>query len=305
MKKNIAIALITIFLITVIITGCKKEVTKKPIVIDNNQINLDIMTTNKFVYNMVMSIVKDKHTVDFMFKSEQDQWNFNYTDDSVGNISRKDMFIYYGLNFEPWIGDFLNDLSGSKTAIINVSRGTTVINRDDPAEYDDKSVKENPYCWMNVNNYVTGLSNIVEAISEKDPQNRSFYQKNFAEERKKLDLVQGQMKNVLQKLKDYTFVVQGDRLDYFLKYNDMKYVKLPSDFDYSTAKLQSDNKIIKKLHDSKKMVFLYSEDDEDNENKDIIKDMGMIRDRIYIYNPDFKYADIIKMNCNDLQKIIK
>ncbi|WP_279372966.1 metal ABC transporter solute-binding protein, Zn/Mn family [Clostridium arbusti] len=107
-------------------TGNKKKVIK----------NLDIMVTNKDLYNIVKDIAGDDNNLEFMLKNENENEDFTYTDDGTSNIGKQDLFIYTGAGFENWIDDFLNKVDKSKVSIINSSRGVSILN------YNNKSAKK-------------------------------------------------------------------------------------------------------------------------------------------------------------------
>lgn len=46
-------------------------------------------------------------------------------------------------------------------------------------KFENKVLKDNPYYFLNLNNYKIVLSNTKNAIQDKDPSNRDFYEKKF------------------------------------------------------------------------------------------------------------------------------
>ncbi len=233
MKKIICLAL----LLVVILSGCqwkKQQVPQTPDVAKVQQkieaeVSLRIETTNKLLYYMVKDIVKDKHNVEYMMVNETDQWKFDYTDDSLSNISNKDLFIYLGGGFEPWIDGFVSKLKKGSLSIVNSSRGIKLISSDVPKKYGDVTLNNNPYYWMDLSYYEIALSNIKNAIQEKDPKNRSLYEENFEAAIKKIDDIDKKFSDAIADYKNFTFITVDDSLDYFLKYEGIKALKLSSE----------------------------------------------------------------------------
>lgn len=268
-------------------------------------VNLNIMTTNKMLYYMIKDIVKDKNNVNFMFETEEQQWSYIYLKNDLTNISGKDLFLYSGAGFEPWISKFINELSKNKVSVVNVSRGIKIIEYVQQVKYQDTVVKENPYYWMNLDNYKTAMFNITSAIQDKDPQNRKFYEDNFKQVLVKLDNYAKQFQDISEKFKDSTFIVSNDKFDYFLRYNNFKYIKIYDDYD-ENAKEKTEEKIEEILKEKKTddLIFIYDDDEELKKNEELIKkyDMGAVK--IIIYDSNLNYIDIIENNINSLNNYL-
>ena len=153
----------------------------------NNEVNLNIMVTDKFLYFMTKDIVNDKHFVQYMFKNKEEEFNYIYSKDSLNNISKQDLFIYNGAGLEPWINEFLDKLNKSKVGVINISRGINLLSYNKQVKYKNLVLKNNPYYWLNIDNYKIALLNIKNSIQDKDPRNRDYYEKNFSNKLKELE----------------------------------------------------------------------------------------------------------------------
>ncbi|MBC8059336.1 MAG: metal ABC transporter substrate-binding protein [Clostridiaceae bacterium] len=307
MRKKLYFILSLSIIIVILVTGCgNKEIIKPEVPKITKDLNLKIMTTNYLLYGIVKDIVKDKNDVDFMFKDEQQQWDYNFTEDSVNNISKKDIFFYTGGDFEPWSGDFVSSLSKNKVVILNVSRGLKIISRDEPLQYNYKNkvteVKDNPYYWLDIDKYKTAIFNIVRTIEDKDSINKKYYEDNYHAQLNNVDLYDKKLKEIYKGLKNYTFVVQGDKLDYFTKYMGFKVVKLPTDFSFSDTENDINVKIEEKLMKTDKIIFLYSNNTEVNENQSLISKYNMKSSKINVYQYKTSYLDILRENCDSLEK---
>jgi ABC-type Zn uptake system ZnuABC Zn-binding protein ZnuA len=264
---------------------------------------LNIETTDKLLYYMVKDLVNEKHLVDFMFSSRDEILKFNFSDDSTLNISKKDLFIYSGAGFEPWITNFQDKLSKSKVGIINGSRGIKLINYEKETKINDIVVKENPYYWLNVDNYKTCLSNIKNALQDKDSKNRDYYEDNFSKALKNIEPYEKKAKQIAEKMKEYTFVVDGDDIDYFNKYLGIKALKV---YNYGVSSAEDlkiqEEKLEKELKDKNKIIFLYDTEEKLKANESIINKYNMETVNIIIYKDDLKYLDILDTNLEKLSQ---
>lgn len=253
-------------------------------VLVKKDICLDIVTTDRILYYMVKSIVQDKHNVEYIFKDRNSQYNFYFTDDSLYNIGNKDLFIYVGASYEPWADEFIGKLSKNKVRVINVSRGVQILSLSNEVKYKDTILKENPYYLLNYDNYKIALLNIKNSIQDRDPKNRDFYEKNFNEEVKSTEADQKSISNIISQLSDYTFLYSEDKLEYFVKYNSMKSIKLS----------QSDSS--GNIKNPLKTVFIYCSSNALKENEGIIKRYNLNTLDVRGYENDIKYEDILLLN---------
>lgn len=309
MKKLIYIL---IALLIVSTTACSnkdnkpKETTPETSVKKENLTSMDILTTDKFVYNMVEEIVGSRHDVDYMFSSKDKIWTYEYTDDSLNNISKMDLFIYSGAGFEPWMDDFLDKLSKSKVSIINTSRGIKLVSYDKEVKYKDTVLKDNPYYWMNIDNYKIALSNIKNGIEDRDTKSRDYYEDNFSKTIKELEDYQKRLKEVSDKVKDYTFVVDGDELDYFTKYCDFKTLKLYNYGVILTPEITAqNNKVENELKDAKNIIFLYDDAQKLKSNEALINKYNIKPVNIIVYKKDLKYNETLKQNVQNLESVVQ
>lgn len=308
MQKKLSLLLI---IYIVLLTGCSKE--PQNTAINNNEvvkmetrkdIDLNIITTDKLLYGMVKNIVGDRHLVEYMFKNRERELGFQFSEDSLNNIAKKDLFIYMGAGLEPWINDFVDKLNKNKVGVINVSRGVKLLSYNKVVKYKDSVLKDNPYYLSNLDNYKIALMNIKNSIQDKDPKNRDIYEKNFSEALKNLENYQKELKSASDNLTEFTFIVVEDELSYFVKYNNFKILDINRDKD--TVKIMPVDKTAKldlesKLKDNKKIVVLYNSDEVLKNNEDIIKSYNIKAINMKTYSIDTSYEDVLKGNIERLK----
>ncbi len=300
MKKLSALLLsITAFLF--IFNGCDIDAMNTPEEVEEKrETTLNIMTTNKLLYKMVKDIVKDKHNVEFMFTEDIEAWNFKYTDDSINNISKKDLFIYMGANYEPWINNFLSEVKKSKVGIINASRGVTFINLTIGKSYEEREIKENPYYFYNIDNYKISLSNIKTALQDKDPKNRDFYENNFKEILENIQNLEKDIKELKDGFKGYAAVLPDDELDYLIQYLGFDTFKLETIFSQEGS-IEDFDKLIKDKDN--KIIFFYNNKGKKELYEALLERYSM--DTIYYKGKDINltYIEILEDLKGQLEKI--
>lgn len=267
----------------------KKPVERK------EEVYLNIMTTNKFIYNMTKELTKDKHYVGYMFKNPLQGINFKYTDDSLNNISKQDLFIYNGVGLEPWDKDFINGLNKSKVGLTSISRGVKLISYKEEKKYGKRTLKDNPYYWLNIDDYKISILNIKNALQDKDPRNNTYYEKNFLEHLKNIEPYEKDLKKTLENLKKYTIFFGEEELEYFVRYSELK--------DINKMVFKDDKDLEEKLSKEENILFMYNNSQELEKNKDIIKKYNMYTVKIRVYEENFTYIDLLKSNLANLKNI--
>ncbi|MBU5590345.1 metal ABC transporter substrate-binding protein [Clostridium sp. MSJ-4] len=301
MKKWVYSILTVNILIIIIFTATYRFGIVKSSAIDEGMAGkekyMNITTTNKPLYYMVKDLVKDKHAVEYMLKSEEELWNYQYTEDSLTNIEKKDLFFYNGGNLEPWAEGFIYKLKKDKVSSINVSRGIKLNYITNGKRYGDKDIKENPYYWLGIEEYKVALSNIKNALAEKDPVNRDFYEKNYEKKLKEIGYLEEDIKYVSDKLKSYSLIITSEEFDYITNYLGVINTKI---MRHKEVNQENINKLFK---DSKAIVFF----EKDNKVKSELESMVNYpnTEKVYLvkYDGEKDYIELIKENINALKKI--
>ncbi|MFL0250459.1 metal ABC transporter substrate-binding protein [Clostridium neuense] len=303
MKK--ILCYIMAFAIIISFSGCKSNSkTNVNVPKEKNSktqgISLDIMVTNKYLYNIVKSLTGDKDNVQFMFsKDDSNIRQFKYTSDSLNNISKYDLFIYTSADFEPWVSGFQNKLDKSKIGAIDVSRGTKMNSLDKDDKKSDENIDKNPYYWGNFDNYNTVLLNIRNALEEKDPKSRDYYEEKFKSCVKAVRDMEKEFKDVVKDFDDYTFVTTQYKFDYFFSYNGLKSVKVKTQVKGTPVQDISD-----KISNQNKVCFIYDDDKDLNDNIELVKKYSMKTLKFNIYYENGNLVDMMKKNEASMKKII-
>ncbi|MHC1720512.1 MAG: metal ABC transporter substrate-binding protein [Clostridiaceae bacterium] len=299
MKNRICLLLVVVLLL---LTGCTNGTANGGT--DNTdseaqaskEVKLDIVTTDRALYYMVKDIVGDKHNVEYMFRNMDSQLFFTFTDDSLYNIAKKDLFIYMGASYEPWIPTFSDKINKSKVGMINASRGVKTIALNKAGTYNDIVIKENPYYLLNYDNYKIALLNIKNSIQDKDPKNRNYYEKNFNEVVKKTEEEQAKIGKIISNISDYKFIYSEEEFGYFIKYYSMNSLWLDLNEEGSTTKYANSQAVSAAVRNPSKIVFLYNSSKALKDNEELIKKYDLSTLRVKICRNDISYEEMLLLN---------
>lgn len=238
---------------------------------------LNIMTTNKIEYEMVKSLVGDKHNIEYIFTDEEDSVNFVINDNIVKNISNMDLFLYSGSTLDKWCSELISKLNKSSVGTIDITRGIRTINME-----VNKETKINPYFYIGIDEYKVLLYNVKSAIQDRDPKNREVYETNYNKIIEKLNKFISEVKENKKDLSEYTFISLDNNIDYFYKSLSINTVKLPEQM--SLKQYVEDNKI-----DPNKLIVL--KDEKTAFNEEGFKVVSLVK-----YDKKVSIEELIKNN---------
>ncbi|WP_125154055.1 metal ABC transporter substrate-binding protein [Clostridium rectalis] len=264
----------------------------------NDNININILTTDKLLYFMTKDIVKEKHFVEYMFKNRQDEINFTYSKDSLNNVAKQDLFFYNGAGLEPWANEFLDKLNKSRVGVINVSRGINLLGYTKQVKYKDSILKDNPYYWLNIDNYKIALLNIKNSLQDKDPKNGNYYEENFSNQLKQIQKYEKEIREISTKLKDYAILYNEDELDYFIKYSNFNALRAEEEEKNNFKDIEAQLK-------EKKVIFLYNDKKQLEENKETIKKYNIKYTNLLLYKENENYIKLLEYNIHNLNALIE
>ena len=208
---------------------------------------LNIMTTNRMEYEMVKSLVGDKHNIEYIFTDEEESEKFVVNDNILKNISNMDLFLYSGGTLDKWYSELISKLNKSRVGTIDITRGIRTINME-----VNKETKVNPYFYTGIDEYKILLYNVKSAIQDKDPKNRELYENNYNKIIEKLNKFISNIKENKKELSEYVFISLDSNIDYFYKSLSINPLKLPEQI--SVKQYVENNKI-----DPSKLIVLKDE----------------------------------------------
>lgn len=241
----------------------------------------NIMTSNKSMYLMVKELVKDRHNIEYLAKNQEEIKSFTFDKDVVNNISNMDFFIYTGKNFEPWANKLISELKKDKVAVIDISRGTKVLTTENG--------NENPYYWMDFENYKIALFNIKSELQTYDPNNKEYYETNYNDIIKSFEETYTEKVDMLKKIESTDLYYADNSLEYFGKYINSKAQLL----DHSKL-----DKLIKSKSNTK--VVLYSDDKQIETYRGTLEANNVQLIKIEYYNEAYGYVHILEKSIDDL-----
>lgn len=174
-----------------------------------------VVTTLFPLYDFARNIGGDKVSVTLLLPPGVEAHMFEPKPSDVVKINRSNLFVYTGKFMEPWAEDVVKGISGGNVKIVDSSASVKLINKYGGTD---------PHIWLDFENVMVMVDNILHALLEKDPANAQFYQKNAADFKNKLAKLDNDYKTVLSKCQSREIVYGGHyAFGYLVKRYGLKY----------------------------------------------------------------------------------
>jgi ABC-type Zn uptake system ZnuABC Zn-binding protein ZnuA len=166
---NILILIIAISLI-IILTSCQSRPTN-PV---ENRIN--VVATNSLIADIVSQIGSEKISLEVLLPLGTDPHTFSPTPRDAVKISDAEIVFANGVGLEEFLQPLMKNIDGS-FKLVEISNGINFRTMTDE-ESSSKVIINDPHTWMDPNNVLVWVDNIVNALSDQDPKNAGYYFEN-------------------------------------------------------------------------------------------------------------------------------
>ena len=168
---------------------------------DNSK--LQVVASSNFLYEFSQTIGNEMIDVSLLVPMGVDPHDWEPTIRDTERLHRSDMLIINGIGYEQWIDSL--DTSGYPGIIVDTSNGIFI---------DDENL--DPHIWLNPVYAQLQVKNIVNALSNSNPENKKYYQSNAEIYITELDLLDSKIRNDLSSCRT-DFITFHNAFSYFSK----------------------------------------------------------------------------------------
>ena len=186
---------------------------------------LNVVTTTTMITDIVKNIGGDVINIQGLMGSGVDPHLYKASEGDVTKLVNADVIFYNGLHLEGKLVEVFEKMgSATKTPIAladEIDKRTLISSDYFASNYD-------PHVWFDINYFKQFVEKITLVLSEKNPENASIFQTNKTNYIAQLDILQKEMKSVIESLpkKKRILVTAHDAFNYFGKAFDFDVVGL-------------------------------------------------------------------------------
>ena len=252
MKKRIAKILVCTMVLMISMTGCTKsnEGEKKD---EGTEKDIKIVATLFPQYDFAREIAGEKAEVEMLMDPGVESHTYEPTPADIIEIGNSDLFIYTGENMEPWANTIIESIDNKDVKVLDVSKGITLEkdghhqdeHEEEHKEHEEHNHELDPHIWTSPINAMKMVSNIVESLSEIDPDNSDYYKSNGDAYLEKLTNLDNSFRDLMKSAKRNKIII-GDR--FAMNYFTEEYgIEWEAAFDSCAANSEPSVKVIKDL----------------------------------------------------------
>jgi len=156
----------------------------------DNQIDkkLNVVATTTIVGDIVQNVGGDTINLSVLLPVGIDPHSFQPSPKDMARAADADLIIINGAGLEEFLTSLLEN-SGGNAIVVDSSQGIDLLKAPEGESSEETAVGD-PHVWMDPNNVMIWVRNILTALEEEDPANSAIYHKNaetYLKELEKLD----------------------------------------------------------------------------------------------------------------------
>lgn len=207
--------------------------------------NLDVVASFSVLGDMVSHIGGDRVTVTDLVEPNGDPHEFEPSPKDSKTLAKADVVFVSGLGLEGWM-DRLITASGYRGKVITASEGIQPLQME-----EDGKTETDPHAWNSMANGVVYAHNIVNALTQSDPQNADYYRQQGEAYISQLQALDRYAKNTFAAIpaEKRKVLTSHDAFGYFSQAYGVKFL---SPVGYSTESEASSKKVASLITQIKK-----------------------------------------------------
>ncbi|QVK18698.1 zinc ABC transporter substrate-binding protein [Mycoplasmatota bacterium] len=196
-----SLSLSLLLFVFLILTSCQFD--------DKNEDKLKVVTTIFPLYDFTREIVQDKVDVQLILPPGFEPHSYEPKPRGIFEIRNSDLFIYTGDFLEVWATKIINVLDEDNVMIIKSSEGVSLLSGEEEENLFHHHHTYDPHIWLDPNNAMIMVDNIVKGLIQVDPQNESFYRDNASNYKKQLQALDSAYQDLFSHVKHDTIIFGG------------------------------------------------------------------------------------------------
>ena len=243
---------------SVLLSGCS---SKKSTEEAGGDSKIKVVASFYPMYDFTKMIGGDKVDVKTMIPSGVEPHDWEPSPKDIVEIGRSKLFVYNGVGMEPWVDKVKQNIENKDLIYVEASKGVKLLKNSDGDHDDhdkadkhddhdkadkhddhDKADKHDdhdkddkhehnhgefdPHVWLNPENAKIEMKNIMEALVKVDPKNKTYYEKNYEENAKKIDKLNDEFKKSLANVKRRDIIVAHQAFGYLCDAYGLKQIPI-------------------------------------------------------------------------------
>ncbi|WP_138204976.1 metal ABC transporter substrate-binding protein [Haloimpatiens lingqiaonensis] len=219
MKKNtFKIFSLIIIACLALLAGCSNKPKEKQGKRDENKIS--VYTSFYAMYDLTKKIGGDKVNITNIVPAGIEPHDWEPKPSNIAELEEADVIVYNGAGMEGWIDKVLKTLKNKDLIAVETSKEIKLLDN----AHGDEHLKHDPHVWLNPMNAKKQMEAIKDALVKADPSNKSYYEKNYEDNARKMDQLDKKYKEAVGKFTQKNMVVSHEAFGYLCDAYGLKQV---------------------------------------------------------------------------------
>ena len=181
-----------------------------------------VVTTLTVLKDLVKQVGKERVDVTNLLSGLESQHTYTSSPSDILAIQKADLLVKVGLGLEVWTENLIANAQNSDLLIVTTSTGISLLEDSHYHESEEISSRDehrsgNPHIWLDPENAKIMIQHIAQGLIRLDPSYRSFYLKNQAAYFEKLDILQKNLMDQVNRLPNRKIITHHDAWPYFAR----------------------------------------------------------------------------------------
>lgn len=265
---------------------------------------------------LASQIAGDLASVKSVYPPGVDAHTYEPSSKEITNIARSDAFIYLGAGMESFSESIVESLSSHDVLFIEVGENEQLFlhANDDEHNHDNHHHGDfDPHIWLDPLRMIKVGELITSNLSELDPDNRDTFENNFAQLKEKLQSLDEQFVQTLEKKQSRKIIVSHAAYGYWEERYGIEQIPI-SGLSSSDEPSQKELANIAKLAKKEQLNYVIFEQTGSNRLAEVIQE-NIEAEKLYIHNLEVltdeniengeDYFSIMEQNLQTLDKALK
>ena len=257
------IAAAVIIAVLFVSMGTQNDAAPLPAPVDQEPVVLEekflVYTTFYPLYQFTQGVAGDAADVRILIPTNGDPHSFELGPKTIVDLTKADMLVYNGVNFEPYIDEIMSSSDFDHIVFVDSSEGVTLMEgeahdhsshgshgdekhddhakedgHDDHEEEGDMDHTYDPHIWLDPILAKSQVMTIADHLKESDPEHADIYHDNAISYANQLDLLDQEIRSDVSSCAKDTFVPFHNAFSYFAERYDLNTLAVIQEFSPET-----------------------------------------------------------------------
>lgn len=209
-------------------------------------------------------------------------------------LTKSKLFIYNGLGMEDWLDEVKEQISEDKIKYVDTSENGNAIKTDG---------KIDPHQWLSLKEAINQCNNIKLALSEIDPNNKDYYEKNYEKVKNDFEELYNEYLPKFQSLEHKNFVTSHEAFGYLCRDFGLKQQALNDLFGEGELTAKKIEDLVKYCDDNGVNTIFSEEEDSQKEAQTLANEINGEVKPLYTLETKVEgksYLEVMKINLEEI-----